>query len=75
MSAPVFDHPDGGTYVIADALNHSMKMDDGSWEPSVAYRRVIPSPGGGWMYEGRNVFHTTKKRWAERFTQRVVDCA
>lgn len=64
----VFHHPDGGHYVVADDLNHSMKMEDGRWEPSVAYRRVIRIKDR-WAYEGKNIFHTTKARWAERFTE------
>lgn len=63
-----FSHPDGGIYVIYDDNSHQMKMDDGRWEPSVAYRRVTKI-AGRWAYEGRNIFHTTKARWAERFTE------
>ena len=63
-----YAHPDGGTYVIADDFSHSMKMDDSRWEPAVAYRRVTKIEGR-WAYEGYNVFHTTKGRWAERFTE------
>lgn len=68
MSLPIYSHPDGGSYVIVDDHSISVKMDDGSWKPAVLYRRVIPSPGGGFMYEGKNQFVTTKERWAERFT-------
>lgn len=68
MTLPVYAHPDGGHYVVVDDQNHSQKMDDGRWEPAVLYRRVTPSPGGGFMYEGKNTFSTSKARWAERFT-------
>lgn len=68
MVLPLYAHPDGGHYVIVDDHSVSMKMDDGSWNPAVLYRRVQPSPGGGFMYEGKNHFCTTKERWAERFT-------
>ncbi len=64
-----YAHADGGVYVIADDLCHQMKMDDGRWAPSVAYRRVVRDPGGRWCYEGKNIFHTTRERWAERFTE------
>lgn len=64
-----YTHPDGGVYVIADDLNHQMKMDDGRWAPSVAYRRIVQDVGGWWRYEGKNIFHTTRERWAERFTE------
>lgn len=65
-----YSHPDGGVYVKATDYPVQVKMDDGRWEPAVFYRRVVPSPGGhGWMYEGKNHFVTTQKRWAERFTE------
>lgn len=68
MPLVVFAHPDGGNYVIIEDQDHSMKMDDGRWEPSVLYRRVHRGPTGRWQYEGRRTFSTTKVRWAERFT-------
>jgi len=68
VSLTLYAHPDGGHYVIMDDHSTSMKMDDGRWEPAVLYRRVVPSPGGGYMYEGKNHFVTTRQRWAERFT-------
>lgn len=66
---PRYSHPDGGTYVIADDCPYQMKMDDGRWEPAVAYRRILPDGHGGWMYEGKNHFVTTRKRFDERFTR------
>lgn len=63
-----YSHPDGGTYVIVDDHSTSMKMDDGRWEPGVSYRRVVRGPTAKWQYEGKNIFVTTKTRWAERFT-------
>lgn len=68
MTLPVYQHADGGHYVIEDDQNHQMKMDDGRWEPAVLYRGVETSPGGGFMYRDKHTFSTTKKRWAERFT-------
>jgi len=67
---PVYTHPDGGTYVIADdCMPLQIKMDDGRWEPAVLYRRVTwDATLGRWSYEGRNHFGTTVKRWAEKFT-------
>lgn len=64
-----FTHPDGGIYVIADDLNHQMKMDDGRWAPAVAYRRIVQVSGDRWAYEGKNIFHTTRERWEERFAE------
>lgn len=63
-----YSHPDGGTYVIVGDHSTQMKMDDGRWEPAVSYRRVERGPTHKWQYEGKNIFVTTKARWAERFT-------
>lgn len=69
MVLPVYQHADGDHYVIVDDQDHTMKMDDGRWEPAVLYRAVEPSPGGGgFMYRSKRTHSTTKKRWAERFT-------
>lgn len=67
MSLTVFQHADGGHYVIVTDFGFQIKMDDGRWEPAVLYRRVQRGPGGNWQYEGGNQFGTTKARWAERF--------
>lgn len=67
MSLPIYQHADGGYYVIVESARFQMKMDDGRWEPAVLYRRVHQT-FGRWRYEGGNQFATTKARWAERFT-------
>lgn len=68
MSLPIYHHPDGGNYVIVDDAHGQMKMDDGRWERSITYRRVHRGPNGAWQYEGPSHYHTTRARWAERFT-------
>ena len=65
----IYQHQDGGYYVIAGQYPVQMKMDDGRWEPAVYYRRVSRAPDGRWMYEGKNHFCTTQARWNERFTR------
>ncbi len=67
-----YSHPDGGFYVIINAHQVSMKMDDGRWEPAVHYKRVVRGPTGLWQFEGKNEFVITRARWDERFT-RVED--
>lgn len=67
MSLPIFRHADGGHYIVIDDLDHTMKMDDGRWEPAVHYRGVERGPTGRWQYLGRRTHSTTKERWAERF--------
>jgi len=73
MSLTVYEHPDGGHYVIASDYPFQMKMDDGRWEPGVLYRRVHRGPTGKWQFEGSNFYGTTKARWADRF--KPVDTA
>lgn len=63
----IWQHSDGGFYVIATQYPVQMKMDDGRWEPAVFYRRVARNDRGKWHYEGKNHFCTTQSRWNERF--------
>jgi hypothetical protein len=65
----VYEHPDGGFYVIVDDFDFQIKMDDGRWEPAVLYRPVHKGPSGRWQYHGRRHCGTTKVRWADRFTK------
>jgi hypothetical protein len=67
MSLAIFRHADGGHYVIVEDRDHTMKMDDGRWEPAVLYRGVERGPSGNWQYLGRRTHSTTRARWAERF--------
>lgn len=67
MALRIFKHADGGHYVIENGHNHSMKMDDGRWEPALVYRRVERGPTGQWQYESSRTFSTILSRWAERF--------
>ena len=69
MSLPIYQHADGGYYVIDTDNRLQMKMDDGRWEPAVLYRRVHRGPTDRWQYEGGNLFATTKARWDERFVE------
>lgn len=72
MALRIWKHGDGGHYCIDTSHhNHSMKMDDGRWEPAVVYFRVERGPGPNfrWQHESARTFSTTKERWAERFTE------
>lgn len=65
MPLKVFEHADGGNYVI-DNPDVMIKMEDGSWSKGLVYRAVIEGRHG-WGYAGRQFFVTTYMRWAERF--------
>lgn len=65
----LYRHADGGLYVQVDPeLEGEMKMDDGRWTGSVSYRPVVLN-GKFLSYANRKVFHTTRERFAERFTE------
>lgn len=65
----LFRHADGGLYVqVEDQLIGEMKMDDGRWEPSVSYR-AVNQHGKFLSYADAKIFHTTRARFQERFTE------
>lgn len=70
MGLPIYDHPDGGKYVI-DNPDVMIKMDDGRWEKGLVYRSVV-SHNNTWQYANRHYFVTTYDRWNERFTKTEI---
>lgn len=56
-AVPIFKHADGALYRRVGVVE--IKMDDGRWEPGVLYRPINQV----WP-----IYATTKKRWADRFT-------